>query len=105
MGCYTPGVDFVWDEQKNESNIRKHGLDFSDAWRIFIGPVLVARDDREDYGEERWIGIGLLDARAVVIVFSERDDGSIRVISLRRTLRYERERFEEYLEDRLAEDR
>jgi uncharacterized protein len=53
-------VRFEWDEEKNETNFRKHGFDFADAWEIFTGPILVALDDREDYGEDRWIGIGML---------------------------------------------
>ena len=95
-------MEFVWDEPKNESNIRKHGLDFADAHRIFASPVLVARDEREEYGEERWVGIGLLDLRAVVVVFSEPDERTIRIISLRKALRHERERFEEHLQKQLG---
>ena len=41
-----------WDERKNQANIQKHGLDFADAGKIFSMPMLVALDDREDYGEE-----------------------------------------------------
>jgi uncharacterized DUF497 family protein len=82
-------VDFVWDEQTNESNIHTHGLDFADAHRIFTAPMLVARDEQEDYREDRWIGIGFLDARIVVVVFSEPDGQTIRIISLRKALRHE----------------
>ena len=95
-------MDFVWDEPKNESNIGKHGLDFADARRIFDAPVLIALDNREDYGEDRWIGIGLLDGRVVVLVFTELDEHTIRVISLRKALRHERERFRAYFEDELG---
>jgi uncharacterized DUF497 family protein len=95
-------VELVWDEQKNETNISKHGLDFVDAVRVFAAPMLVARDEREDYGEERWIGIGLLDGRVVVIVFGEPDAETTRIISLRKALRYERDRFEAYLKNQLG---
>jgi uncharacterized protein len=95
-------VRFVWDAPKNDTNVRKHGLDFADAPRIFDGPMPVARDDREDYSEDRWIGIGFLAMRAVVVVFSEPDAGTIRVISLRKASRHERERFEQHLADRLG---
>jgi uncharacterized DUF497 family protein len=47
-------VNFEWDEDKNQENIRKHGFDFADAWEIFEAPMLTALDTREDYGEERW---------------------------------------------------
>jgi len=47
---------FEWDEAKNTANIRKHGIDFADAIDIFNHPMLAILDEREDYGEERWIG-------------------------------------------------
>ncbi len=95
-------MDFVWDEQKNESNIGKHGLDFADARHVFDAPMLVALDERDDYGEDRWIGIGLLDGRVVAIVFTEPDENTIRVISLRKALQHERERFGAYLQNELG---
>jgi uncharacterized DUF497 family protein len=96
-------VDFVWGNQKNESNIQKHGLEFADAHRIFDAPMLVGRDERQDYGEDRWTGLGLLDARVVVVVFSEPDENTIRIIPLRKALQYERERFRQHLKDRLGQ--
>ena len=94
-------MNFEWDEQKNEANIHKHGFDFTDAWEIFESPMLTAPDTREDYGEERWIGIGFLRERVVVIVFAERSDDIIRVISLRKALKHERIRLEEAIRDQL----
>ena len=41
---------FEWDEQKRKANIRKHGFDFRDAWKVFELPMLVALDDRQDCG-------------------------------------------------------
>jgi hypothetical protein len=94
-------VHFEWDERKNAANIRKHEFDFGDAWEIFASPMLTALDTREDYGEERWIGIGFLRERIVVVVFTERKDNTIRIISLRKALRHERIKFEEALRDQL----
>lgn len=48
---------FEWDESKNAENIRKHKIDFADVPAMFAGPMLVKLDDRQDYGEERWIGL------------------------------------------------
>jgi hypothetical protein len=93
---------FTWDERKNQANIRKHGLDFADAKEIFSGPMLVALDDREDYGEERWIGIGVLRTFAAVVVYVEREDDVVRVISLRKALSHERAAYERILENRLG---
>jgi uncharacterized DUF497 family protein len=94
-------VNFEWDEQKNAANIHKHGFDFTDAWEIFEAPMLTAPDTREDYGEERWIGIGFLRARVVVVIYAERSDDVIRVISLRKALKHERIRLEEAIRDQL----
>jgi uncharacterized DUF497 family protein len=62
-------MQLEWDELKNRANIHKHGLDFADAWEIFAGPMLIALDDRADYGEDRWIGIGEIKSRVVVVVY------------------------------------
>lgn len=94
-------MNFEWDEQKNEANIHKHGFDFTDAWEIFESPMLTAPDTREDYGEKRWIGIGFLRERVVVIVFAERSDDIIRVISMRKAIKHERIRLEEAIRDQL----
>ena len=94
-------MSFEWDEEKNRANIQKHGLDFADAWEIFERPMLTALDTREDYGEDRWIGVGFLRERVVVVVFAERSDDTLRIISLRKALKHERTRFEETLRDGL----
>jgi uncharacterized DUF497 family protein len=88
-------VNFEWDEAKNRENIRKHGLDFGDAWEIFVGPSFPELDLRRDYGEDRWTVIGLLGNRIVVVTFTFGRDEVIRLISLRKALRHERKRFEE----------
>ncbi|NEQ71446.1 MAG: BrnT family toxin [Symploca sp. SIO1B1] len=95
-------MKFKWDERKNQSNLAKHGFNFTDAFRIFNFPMVVELDERDDYGEDRWIGIGLLDGRVVVVVYTEPNQETIRVISLRKALSYERRRYEEYLKNRLG---
>ncbi len=97
-------VDFEWDDNKNDLNIKNHGLDFADVWQMFEEPMLVDTDNREDYGEERFIGIGFLKNFIIVVVFTEPQEDTIRVISLRRVLKYEREKFEEAIGNRLDED-
>jgi hypothetical protein len=93
---------FEWDERKNRLNIRKHGFDFVDAAKVFAGPMVIALDDREDYGEERLIGIGILEARTVVVVYVERGINTIRIISLRKALSYEKKQYEEALRNGLV---
>lgn len=95
---------FEWDEQKRKTNIRKHGFDFRDAWRVFQSPMLVALDDRRNYGEDRWIGIGMLNTRVVVMVFTERDEDTIRIISMMKATNYEQIRYGQLLRDQLGDD-
>lgn len=90
-------MQFEWDEAKNLENIRKHRIDFADVPDMFDGSMLVELDERTDYGEDRWIGIGFLRNGVAVVVWTERQDDVIRIISARRANRYERQRFEEYL--------
>lgn len=54
-------MEFEWDEDKRRENLLKHGLDFLDAPTLFDGPLLVHLDTREEYGEPRLIGIGVLE--------------------------------------------
>ncbi|MGL4608516.1 MAG: BrnT family toxin [Trueperaceae bacterium] len=95
-------MTFEWDEEKNVNNIEKHGFDFADAWQVFQTPMLIASDTREDYGEDRYVGIGLLQARIVVIVFTEPEPDTIRVISLRKAVKHERSKYEQILKDQLG---
>jgi hypothetical protein len=97
---YTVLMRFEWDEEKNQANIRKHQLDFVDARKVFARPLLVALDERKDYGEDRWVGIGMLDySRIVVVVFTEPAEDIIRIVSFRKALAYERERYEQAFRD------
>jgi uncharacterized DUF497 family protein len=96
-------MTFVWDETKRLSNLQKHGLDFADADAIFSFFVLRKLDDREDYGEDRWIVIGLLEGRTVVLVYAEGVSGPNRLISLRKATSHERAEYQQALRDRLGE--
>ncbi len=88
---------FEWDEEKNTVNIRNHKIDFADVPSIFNGPMLVELDEREDYGEDRWIGIGILRNIVAVVVFTEPWQDTIRIISARKANKYERKRYEQAL--------
>ncbi len=95
-------MNFEWDEEKNKANIKKHDFDFADAWEIFEGPMYVAPDLIEDYGEDRWIGIGGFRGRVLVVVFTERSEETIRIIMIRKALKHERKYYEKTLEDELG---
>ncbi len=91
---------FEWDERKNQGNIRQHRLDFVDAQQVFRGPVLRILDERRDYGENRRVGIGMLDdIRIVVVVYTELDETTIRIISMRKALAHERKRYDQAFKD------
>lgn len=90
-------MKFDWDEAKNFENIRKHEIDFADVPVIFSSEMLIELDDRFDYGEDRWFGIGFLGSGIAVVVWTERQKNIIRIISARRANRYEQKRFEQYL--------
>ncbi len=81
---------FAWDEGKRKSNLKKHGLDFKKAHKVFAGATFTIPDIRFDYGEERFATIGLLDADVVVIVHTETKD-EIRIISMRKGTTSEQE--------------
>jgi uncharacterized protein len=95
-------MNFEWDNLKNDLNIDKHGFDFADAYRVFGLPMLVDIDNRRDYGEDRWIGTGLLDGRIVVVIFTEPDRETTRIISLRKALSHERRYYEQYIKNELG---
>lgn len=85
-------IVFEWDERKRQANLSKHGFDFADCAEVFSGPVYTMVDDRYDYGETRFLTYGLLCGRVVLVVHAE-DDGAVRVISMRKVNRYEKENY------------
>ncbi len=75
-------MQFEWDENKRQSNLAKHRFDFLNVPQVFEGPTLTFEDDRFAYGEQRFITMGLLKGRVVVIAHTE-SQNDIRVISMR----------------------
>ena len=92
-------MQFAWVDRKRRINLQKHGIDFLDAPEIFQGPMLVDLDEKNDYGEDRFVGIGFLRAKAVVVVFTEPHPETVRIISLRKATKNEEERFKKALPD------
>ncbi|WP_428929762.1 BrnT family toxin [Marinibacterium sp. SX1] len=94
---------FTWDEDKNLSNQRKHGLSFELAARVFFDPLRLSVQDRVEDGEQRWQTIGQIDGLAIVLVaHTYTEDGGqdepvevVRIISARAATRRERKRYEE----------
>ena len=90
-------MKFEWDEAKNRLNIRKHRIDLADVPPVFDGPMYVTVDTREDYGEDRMVGIGFLNNAVVVVVFVEISGDTTRLISARKAERHERKELQEAL--------
>ena len=72
-----------YDPLKNQRNIEERGLSFDDAALFEFETALFHVDERFDYGETRYVALGLLGTRVHVLCFSETSDG-IRVISFRK---------------------
>ena len=88
-------MEVEWDETKNQTNIRKHGIGFATAQRIFEGTVATSPDHRRDYGEDRHISIGRVEAEALIVVTHTERRGRIRLISARPASRKERRVYHE----------
>lgn len=86
-------MHYEWDESKRAANLAKHGMDFIDAERFEWATAIEAMDNRFDYGEERWVALGLIGNRLHVLIYTRRKK-SIRLISLRRANSREREYYE-----------
>lgn len=82
-------MTYTWDDVKNRANIRKHGIDFLDVPAMFQHPMVTFLDQRRDYGEDRWIGIGILKTLLAVVVFTEPKPDTIRIISARKATQHE----------------
>jgi hypothetical protein len=84
---------FTWDEKKRQVNLKKHGIDFTCAAAIFSGPTFTWEDDRFDYGEQRWITMGLIESLVVVVVAHTETEEEIHVISIRKADKEEQSLF------------
>jgi len=96
-------MDFEWDSEKNNANITKHGIDFEFAKEIFSGIWLSKPDNRRDYGENRFIALGVLGEFVLLAVYTIRGE-KIRLISVRRANVEERGIYYGYIERRTIEN-
>jgi hypothetical protein len=86
-------VEFEWDSRKASANLRKHGISFPFAMLVFLDENRIEReDDREGYGEERWITVGLAGAFEVTVLYTAREN-RIRIISARKADSDERQAY------------
>ena len=86
---------FEWDPDKAAQNEADHAVSFETAQDVFDDPfALEWLDDREDYGEDRYIVLGMVDDRLLYVVYTMRND-RIRIISARGAEPHERRRYHE----------
>jgi len=72
---------FTWDPNKSAINVRRHGIAFEDAKRIFEGPTVEREDDRFDYGEARVYAIGLVNGIEITVIYTDRNSEERHLIS------------------------
>jgi uncharacterized DUF497 family protein len=82
----------TWDDEKRQSNLRKHGLDFEGCDEVFDHPVVTRDDKRFAYGEQRINLIGWLHGRIVHMTYLEQGR-NLHVISLREATKYEAQQY------------
>lgn len=88
-----------WDDAKNASNRRKHGVTFETAVLVFDDPAHLTRQDRTEAGELRWQTIGRVGDTVVLLVahtwYDAKEGECIRIISARRATKVERRIYEQ----------
>lgn len=87
---------FEWDEGKNSTNQAKHGIRFEDILEVFDYPMLTKVDDRFDYGEVRYIGIGKNQIAVFFTIVYTKREPKIRIISARKANKKERKLYGNY---------
>ncbi|MBF0341513.1 MAG: BrnT family toxin [Magnetococcales bacterium] len=90
-------MKITYDPAKRDKTLDERGLDFLCAPKVFASEHYTRQDERKDYGEPRFITIGLLDKRMVVMVWTPRDSAR-HIISLRKANEREQARYQAYLD-------
>ncbi len=92
-------LHFEWDPVKAASNLRKHGVSFETATRVFADANAFLQHDRVKEGEERWLTIGMVEGFVMLsvahVIYEDDQIETIRIISARLADRTERRRYEE----------
>jgi hypothetical protein len=87
-------MNYQWDPHKAAINIQKHGVDFADAVGVFEDEAALWQEDQGDYGEERFVALGMgFLGRILVVVYTFRGK-DIRLISARKATENEGRTYE-----------
>ena len=91
---------FEWDDEKDLLNQEKHGLSFAEARSLFEseGDYLEIFDDEHSDIEDRFIAVGPIERGLVVIVYTEREEDTIRIIGARWANKREQSLYRSYVE-------
>ncbi len=97
--AYTHGVRYEWDPRKHALNRKKHGIGFDEAARLFApGSRWLDMDEDIHHGDEvRYRAIGAIARGVVVVVYTERDEDVLRIISVRRATARERHLYDDWI--------
>lgn len=98
--AHTLTVDFEWDDAKDLSNRRKHGLSFAEARQLFESGAdyLEIFDVEHSEMEDRFIAIGPIDRGFVVVVYTEQEEDRIRIIGARLANKREQALYRSYMD-------
>jgi uncharacterized DUF497 family protein len=90
-----------WDPKKQEANLKKHGVSFEEAAKLFTSSVdyLELYDSTHSLDEERFIAIGPIRRGLVLVVYTERTDEMLRIISARWATPNELRLYTQYLKE------
>ena len=91
-------MEFEWNPDKAQTNLRKHRVSFEDAVRVFLDPNRIETfETREVYGEDRWKTVGLVEPAVLAVVYTVRGEHGdiIRMISARKADENERAQYSE----------
>ena len=90
------GIQFEWDSSKSETNLRKHGITFENAWEVFFDPFVRMMETEIHDGQIREAIVGMTkNWRLLYVVFTIPNDDIFRIISARPVTRQERQQYEE----------
>ena len=89
-------MNFEWDPEKANTNLRKHGVTFQEAATVFEDVLsMTYYDPDHSQDESRYITVGMSRSRRLLIVAHTDRGENIRIISGRKTTRRERKQYEE----------
>jgi uncharacterized protein len=89
-------VEYVWNDAKNEKNFAKHGVWFEEASTVFADlNALEIFDEDHSQDEERFVLLGMSTLpRLLIVVYCERDENNVRIISARKATKKEEKDYE-----------